>query len=216
MAQGAFMIYIHLYNGRETPDAPGNCENDDGPTFGPYENIQVTYGAHIKMRGGVAKCLDELAWSGNNIYYDGVWYGDMVVFPAKLVFDGAPDNRLVTYDKYDEAKTRVPVSQLDEYKARLSEITPSEFKQAREGNFKDLETYVDSDGYICFLQTEGLKGPGIWWTLHSAGWAGWEAFVNVPNASDPIYSVTGDVTFPTEKDLAEAKNCYEDVMAENL
>ena len=61
-----------------------------------------------------------------------------------------------------------------------------------------MDLYVDDDGYICFLDGE------ILWTLHHDGW---EAFL--PGKDEPCFC-TGDVTFPTNKDLREARAIYEE------
>ena len=61
---------------------------------------------------------------------------------------------------------------------------------------KDLELYIDMDGYVCFIQGE------IWWTLHSQGW---EAFL--PNEDKPCYA-TFQFNFPSEKDLNKSMNLF--------
>lgn len=71
---------------------------------------------------------------------------------------------------------------------------------------KQLELYVDDDGYVCFKDFEGLEPPGIWWTLH---WGGWEAYVDHPNEENPVY-MKGGVEFPTDDELGEAAEAYEE------
>ena len=60
-----------------------------------------------------------------------------------------------------------------------------------------MNLYTDDDGYICFADGD------IFWTLHSNGW---EAFM--PGKLPPFYG-TGNYTFPTDDELAEAYKMYE-------
>lgn len=67
-----------------------------------------------------------------------------------------------------------------------------------------MKTYIDDDGYTCFDQVfNDLPGPGVFWTLHHAGW---EAFPNESSANEPI--VYGKITAPTERLLQEAREAY--------
>jgi|APSaa5957512622_1039677.scaffolds.fasta_scaffold30832_2 hypothetical protein len=73
--------YLRLYHGRK--DLKENLEDwgSEGPVFGPYESIQVTYRCHIKMHTGSG--FDDLHWHEDLIYYDGIFYGDMEIFSAE-------------------------------------------------------------------------------------------------------------------------------------
>ena len=42
-------LYLHLYHERIDPLEDLDDWGSEGPTFGPYESVQITYGAHIKM-----------------------------------------------------------------------------------------------------------------------------------------------------------------------
>ena len=61
-----------------------------------------------------------------------------------------------------------------------------------------MELFVDDDGYICF------KDGNVFWTLHRYGW---EAYM--VGKLMPSYG-TGEVTFPTDDDLAQAYKFYEE------
>ena len=71
------MVYVKLWNGHKPGQLPDDC-GEDGPVFGPYDNVQVTYGGHVKMWSEDA--CDDLAIGANGwITYDGVLYGDFTV-----------------------------------------------------------------------------------------------------------------------------------------
>lgn len=73
-------MYVSLFHGRKDPQEIMEHWGVEGPTFGPYQYVQVTYGQHIKM-GRPDKHIDDLFWSDDFlIYYDGTYYGDMSVF----------------------------------------------------------------------------------------------------------------------------------------
>lgn len=118
-------IYIHLYNGRSYPEEELDDWGTDGPTFGPYEHVQTTYGCHVKcqvpehlidtvertMKDGSVKRVrgsgmqDFNIIGGEYLYYDGVYYGDWIVYsdnPGKTRFPPRADV------VYDSTKTRPP------------------------------------------------------------------------------------------------------------
>ena len=90
-------IYIHLFHGRKTSDEELDDWGEVGPTFGPYESIQVTYKFHIKMHGPIDSFHD-LYWGDDDlIYYDGMRYGDACIL-TNIVG--------LTIDKYDSKLTK--------------------------------------------------------------------------------------------------------------
>lgn len=66
--------------------------------------------------------------------------------------------------------------------------------------------YIDDDGYLCFTDCEDMGGEGVWWTLH---YGGWEAFL--PDTDDPCYS-TDEVTFPTDDEMGEVAQIYQEYL----
>jgi len=74
-------IYVHLYHGRKSPDEQLDDWGAEGPTFGPYESVQITYRDHVKMHSGrFGGDFHDLMWTQDLIYYDGIWYADMNIF----------------------------------------------------------------------------------------------------------------------------------------
>lgn len=102
---------IHLFNGVLDPQE--NLIDDfgsDGPVFGPYSSVQVTYGHHVKMymespTGIVGNGIDckypprpELNYIDGYVYYNGVYYGDMETY--------TPDTREI-YTEWHSELTRL-------------------------------------------------------------------------------------------------------------
>ena len=56
-----------------------NDWGSDGPVFGPFDFVHVTYAFHVKLGKPDSDC-DELFGFEDMIYYDGVYYGDWSVF----------------------------------------------------------------------------------------------------------------------------------------
>lgn len=84
-------LYIDLYHGRKTKTE----EMDDwgllGPVLGPVEWVQTTYGWHYKFiftdykaatTSGFKDTLGELVSDEGLILFQGIYYGDTVVFQA--------------------------------------------------------------------------------------------------------------------------------------
>jgi hypothetical protein len=89
--------YLRLYHGRKSPAENLEDWGSEGPVFGPYESIQVTYGSHIKMHKSDG--FDDLNWYEDLVYYDGIFYGDMEVFSAEEAPETMP---------YQEEKSKLP------------------------------------------------------------------------------------------------------------
>lgn len=83
-------IYLHLYHGRKDPLEDLEDWGSEGPVFGPYENVQITYGAHIKMHAPDG--FDDLTWHEDLVYYDGVYYGDVSICTS-------PDQSAIPYEE---------------------------------------------------------------------------------------------------------------------
>ena len=81
--------YIRLYHGRTSIDEKLDDWGWNGPTLGPYESIQLTYGTHIKMHK--ADHFEDLGIVEDLIYYDGYYYGDASIFPSDDVPDGVEE-----------------------------------------------------------------------------------------------------------------------------
>ena len=70
-------LYLHLYHGRKDPQEDLEDRGSAGPIFGPYESIQITYEAHIKMHA--PDRFDDLSWQDDLIFYGGIYYGDVEI-----------------------------------------------------------------------------------------------------------------------------------------
>lgn len=71
--------YLTLWHGRKSPDENLNDWGETGPTFGPFEDVTITYATHVKAaQGGKTLWLDYT--NSDLIEYDGVFYGDFTIF----------------------------------------------------------------------------------------------------------------------------------------
>ena len=70
-------LYLRLYHGRNDPQEDLEDWGSEGPVFGPYESIQITYESHIKMHSDSG--FDDLAWQEDLVFYDGIYYGDVEI-----------------------------------------------------------------------------------------------------------------------------------------
>ena len=73
------MVYIRLFHGRIDPNQQMDDWGTDGPVFGPYDFVHVTYGTDLKCGKADGTC-DELYLHKDMVYYDGAYYGDWSVF----------------------------------------------------------------------------------------------------------------------------------------
>ena len=100
-------LYLELYHGRKNPDENLEDWGSEGPIFGPYENIQITYGSHIKMHSAKKQGFDDLVWAGPEgdlAFYDDTYYGDIYILPEETVLE-SPD-LMARVREYSESKTR--------------------------------------------------------------------------------------------------------------
>jgi hypothetical protein len=91
-------LYLRLYHGRKDPQENLEDWGSDGPVFGPYESIQITYGAHIKMHA--PDHFDDLDWQDDLVFYDGIYYGDVEIVAA------APASEITLY-KHEKTTPKV-------------------------------------------------------------------------------------------------------------
>jgi len=73
-------MYVHLYHGRKTPDEKLDDWGAEGPTFGPYKSVQITYRDHVKMHSDRFDSFHDLMWTDDLIHYGGMWYADVNIF----------------------------------------------------------------------------------------------------------------------------------------
>ena len=90
-------LYLRLYHGRKDPKEDLEDWGSEGPIFGSYTSIQITYEAHIKMHA--PDHFDDLTWEDDLIYYDGIYYGDVGI---------SSDHNTVETTHYQEEKSRLP------------------------------------------------------------------------------------------------------------
>ena len=96
-------VYLFLWNGLAPGEERDDC-GDDGPLFGPFDGIQITYGCHIKMwYEGYANFCDLNLDS--EVYYDGKLYGDFDIFSE-------PRGDMVT-TPYEVSKASRPIFKKD-------------------------------------------------------------------------------------------------------
>ena len=70
-------VYISLEHGRTNPNEDmQNKKGVQGPVFGPFDNLTMIYNSWIKDDKG-----NMLQWYKDMIYYDGVYYGELVILP---------------------------------------------------------------------------------------------------------------------------------------
>jgi hypothetical protein len=95
-------LYLRLYHGRKDPLENLEDWGSDGPIFGPYENIQITYEAHIKMHA--SDHFDDLAWRDDLVFYDGIYYGDVEIVAAAPASEITPYKHEKTTPKVKETR----------------------------------------------------------------------------------------------------------------
>jgi hypothetical protein len=71
-------MYINLFHGRKNLQEDPEERGFDGPTFGPLESIQVTYGWIIQL-GIPDEDFPQLRLADGCVYYDENYYGDFSI-----------------------------------------------------------------------------------------------------------------------------------------
>ena len=94
------MAYLRLFHGRTDPDENLDDWGLNGPVFGPFPFVSVTYACEIRLGNesdGVLKI------HGDVVHYDGVFYGDW------CVFDGPPaGGEELTVEPFDPTLAVLP------------------------------------------------------------------------------------------------------------
>ena len=72
-------IYLDLFHGRKTLDENPEGWGEQGPVFGPYKHVTITYKSWIKCEkfdgdADFIKIVSDL------VYYDEMFYGDFTIF----------------------------------------------------------------------------------------------------------------------------------------
>ena len=100
-------VYLELFHGRNTPDEELDDWGPNGPIFGPYDWVHITYTCHIKLGKNNGDDVDELCIVDDLVYYGGKFYGDFSVFSDDLIvperpirrFEPALKDRMEPFDK---------------------------------------------------------------------------------------------------------------------
>lgn len=111
-------LYLSLFHGRLDPDESMNDWGTEGPTFGPLEAVQSTYGTlslAFEDREVHLPLVDGL------VHYDGVLYGDTCAFVATSADAVLPDEaraavpRLDWQQRVEPAPVTVPGDAIADY-----------------------------------------------------------------------------------------------------
>lgn len=98
-------VYIELFHGRTSPLENLNDWGTQGPIFGPFDWISMTYASEIRC--GTLDTEATLKILGDLVYYDGCYYGDFSIVgePSHKVLDAG----LLTHlQDWDESKAEPP------------------------------------------------------------------------------------------------------------
>jgi len=92
-------FYISLWHGRNTPNEELDDWGFDGPVFGPYQAVQVTYARRIKLLRG-DDVYHELPIVEDMAVYDDKYYGDWNIIPsADVLNDEHLKGRVVAFEE---------------------------------------------------------------------------------------------------------------------
>lgn len=115
-------VYIHLFHGR---DAPGEIMDEwgfDGPSLGPFDYVQLTYGNHVKFGRGHEH--GELTYQDGLVLHEGKFYGDLNV-SAEPTPGGDAIRQAAASANSTQAKaatlSRALIALLDECDGRLND-----------------------------------------------------------------------------------------------
>jgi hypothetical protein len=90
-------VVIHLYHGRKDPQEQLEDWGEDGPLLGPFDGIHHTYLHHIRpVIDGDSPA--DLAVVEDMYYYDGMYYGDMVIQSEELAKKEFPNKEIEAFD----------------------------------------------------------------------------------------------------------------------
>jgi hypothetical protein len=72
-------LYLHLYHGRPHPDLQLQDWGESGPSIGPFEVMQSTYAANVRLFSNDYAKEAWLNYVGDLVYFRGVYYGDFSI-----------------------------------------------------------------------------------------------------------------------------------------
>ena len=81
------MLYIRLFHGRTDPEQDMDDWGSDGPVFGPYEFVHITYASCVRFGRQNGDC-DSLYVYEDMLFYNGAYYGDWSVFTDETLKKG--------------------------------------------------------------------------------------------------------------------------------
>ena len=96
------MVGIRLYHGRKDPNQQMDDWGENGPVLGPFDGVHSTYLYHIRPVVD-GECDGELEVFEDMYYYDGMYYGDMVV----LSWDLAQKDHATELAEWDPEKAKM-------------------------------------------------------------------------------------------------------------
>ena len=116
-------LYFSLFHGRLDPDEPMNDWGTEGPTFGPLDAVQTTYGT---VRLSFENREVHLPLVDGLIHYDGVLYGDSCTFSATSADATLPEEALATVlqrawlQRLELAAVAVPAEAIGDYQRAIT------------------------------------------------------------------------------------------------
>jgi len=78
-------VYLFFYHGRHTSEEELDDWGFNGPTFGPYSRIAITYGCHIKAIDEKEKITDFTIGTDGLVEVLGAFYGDFIIIDEKIL-----------------------------------------------------------------------------------------------------------------------------------
>lgn len=100
-------LYLSLFHGRLDPDQPMDDWGTEGPTFGPLDAVQSTYGT---LRLAFEDHEVHLPLVDGLVHYDGVLYGDTCTFSATSADASLPEDALASVQREDWLRRLEPVA----------------------------------------------------------------------------------------------------------
>ncbi len=122
-------LRFRLFHGRKYPSEDLDDWGSDGPIF-PASFVHTTYGHNIRLGGpqsGEAH-LELYVSEDDQVYYDGVWYGDWTIYPAGC-------------------DTDLPIAVCDQSKADWEDETPSTCEVSFAMNRHEIRVGGEAFGY---------------------------------------------------------------------
>lgn len=129
-------LYLSLFHGRLDPDQTMDDWGTQGPTFGPLDAVQTTYGT---LRLAFEDREVHLPLVDGLVHYDGVLYGDTCAFVATSADAVLPDEtraavqRLDWEQRLEPAPVTVPGDAIADYHRSLTVFRDALLDLAGEG-----------------------------------------------------------------------------------